>query len=185
VERDALCISDDGVPVVSTAKTVTNVLLDETLTMIPLIEECDSCRSCSNWSLQSPYCNKDNFRSSRLCCFQKLQFDLLGSDGDQSTLGLTRAEQVRCSSVRLRLRYMLQVVRVLAHTQVKLIKGIGQKKAHLMEVQINGGSVADKVDFAVKYFEKKVGVDAVFSKDEQVDIIGVTRGHGYEGVVHR
>lgn len=76
-------------------------------------------------------------------------------------------------------------MRVLAHTQVKLIKGIGQKKAHLMEVQINGGSVADKVDFAVKYFEKKVGVDAVFSKDEQIDIIGVTRGHGYEGVVHR
>ncbi|GAQ92505.1 ribosomal protein L3 [Klebsormidium nitens] len=84
-----------------------------------------------------------------------------------------------------RIKKYCSVVRVLAHTQVKLIKGIGQKKAHLMEVQINGGSVADKVDFAVKYFEKKVGVDAVFSKDEQIDIIGVTRGHGYEGVVHR
>jgi ribosomal protein L3 len=132
---------------------------------------------------------RTSFIHCRLHCFQKLQFDMLDSDSNQSTLGPTRAEYVRCSSsgssIRLRLRYMLQVVRVLAHTQVKLIKGIGQKKAHLMEVQINGGSVADKVDFAVKYFEKKVGVDAVFSKDEQVDIIGVTRGHGYEGVVHR
>jgi large subunit ribosomal protein L3e len=32
-----------------------------------------------------------------------------------------------------------QVVRVLAHTQVKLLNA-GQKKAHLMEIQLNGGS---------------------------------------------
>lgn len=32
-----------------------------------------------------------------------------------------------------------QVVRVLAHTQVKLLNG-GQKKAHLMEIQLNGGN---------------------------------------------
>jgi len=31
-----------------------------------------------------------------------------------------------------------------------------QKKAHLMEVQVNGGSVADKVDFAKDLFEKQV-----------------------------
>ena len=31
---------------------------------------------------------------------------------------------------------------------------LGQKKAHLMEVQVNGGTVAQKVDFAYSMFEK-------------------------------
>ena len=54
-----------------------------------------------------------------------------------------------------------------------------------MEIQINGGSVADKVDFAVSHFEKTVSVDTVFSKDEMIDTVGVTKGRGTEGVVTR
>lgn len=84
-----------------------------------------------------------------------------------------------------RIKKYATVVRVLAHTQVRKLKGIKQKKAHLMEIQVNGGSIAEKVDYAYKFFEKAVPVDAVFQKDEMIDIIGVTRGHGYEGVVHR
>ena len=38
---------------------------------------------------------------------------------------------------------------------------------------------------ATKFFEKEVPVDAVFQKDEMIDIIGVTKGKGYEGVVTR
>lgn len=51
--------------------------------------------------------------------------------------------------------------------------------------QVNGGSTAAKVDFAYNLFEKEVPVDAVFAKDEMIDIIGVTRGRGTEGVVTR
>lgn len=54
-----------------------------------------------------------------------------------------------------------------------------------MEIQVNGGSIAQKVDFAYGFFEKKVPIDAVFQKDEMIDIIGVTKGKGYEGVVTR
>lgn len=76
------------------------------------------------------------------------------------------------------------VVRLLVHTQMRKLK-IGQKKAHLMEVQINGGSVSDKVEYAKGLFERSVNVDDVFSKDEMIDAIGVTKGHGFEGVVTR
>lgn len=65
------------------------------------------------------------------------------------------------------------------------MKGLKQKKAHLMEIQINGGTIADKVDYGYKFFEKEVPVEAVFQKDEMIDIIGVTKGKGYEGVVTR
>merc|ERR1711907_842684 len=76
------------------------------------------------------------------------------------------------------------VIRVLAHTQIRKIP-MGQKKAHMMEIQINGGSVPEKVDFAVSYFEKTVPVDAVFSKDEMIDTVGVRTWRGTEGVVTR
>jgi len=83
-----------------------------------------------------------------------------------------------------RIKQYCQCVRVIAHTQVLKLK-LGMKKAHLMEIQVNGGDIAAKVDFAVNLFEKPVPVDAVFSKDEMIDVIGVTKGHGYEGVTTR
>ena len=77
------------------------------------------------------------------------------------------------------------VIRVIAHTQVRKVKNLKQKKAHMMEIQVNGGSVADKVDFCYKYFEKAIPVDAVFTKDEMIDCISVTKGKGFEGVITR
>ena len=70
-------------------------------------------------------------------------------------------------------------------SQIRKMKGLKQKKAHLMEIQVNGGTIAQKVDYAYGFFEKQIPVDAVFQKDEMIDIIGVTKGKGYEGVVTR
>ena len=76
-------------------------------------------------------------------------------------------------------------MRVIAHTQVKKLK-LRQKKAHVMEIQVNGGSsVAEKVDYAKGLFEQEVPVDTVFNQGEMIDVCGVTRGHGTEGVVTR
>jgi len=83
-----------------------------------------------------------------------------------------------------RMKQHCSSIRVIAHTQVRECLR-NQKKAHLMEIQVNGGSVDQKVDFAYNLFEKKVGVKDVFSTNEMLDIIGVTKGHGYEGVVTR
>merc|ERR1712167_72764 len=77
-----------------------------------------------------------------------------------------------------------QVIRVVAHTQIRKIK-LRQKKAHIMEIQVNGGSVADKVDYARNLLEQEIDVSSVFNKDEMIDTIGVTKGHGYEGVTTR
>lgn len=83
-----------------------------------------------------------------------------------------------------RIKKYCTIVRVLAHTQLSKT-GLKQKKAHLMEIQVNGGSVADKVEFAKGHFEKTVEVGSVFEQDEVIDIVGVTKGHGFEGVTHR
>jgi large subunit ribosomal protein L3e len=54
-----------------------------------------------------------------------------------------------------------------------------------MEIQVNGGSIADKVEFAHGHFEKPIQVKSVFEQDEVIDVIAVTKGHGFEGVTHR
>merc|ERR1712077_61890 len=77
-----------------------------------------------------------------------------------------------------------EVVRMICHTQQKLLRR-RQKKAHIMEVQVNGGSVAEKVDFAREHFEKKIPIQDVFAKNEMIDMIGVTKGKGFKGVTSR
>jgi large subunit ribosomal protein L3e len=77
-----------------------------------------------------------------------------------------------------------QVIRAVCHTQIGKIK-IGQKKAHIKEIQINGGTIEQKVDFAMGLFEQEVKVADVFAQDEMCDIIGSTRGKGFNGVITR
>ena len=52
-------------------------------------------------------------------------------------------------------------------------------------VQVNGGDVAAKVDFAYNLFEQKVSIDQVFSANEMIDAIAITKGKGTQGVVTR
>jgi large subunit ribosomal protein L3e len=79
-----------------------------------------------------------------------------------------------------------QVVRVIAHTQIDVLKNLHQKKAHIMEIQLNGGAdAAAKVAFAKEHMEQAVSVKQVFAENEMIDVLGVTKGHGFEGVTHR
>lgn len=76
------------------------------------------------------------------------------------------------------------VIRVLAHTQIGKVS-VGAKKAHLMEIQVNGGSIANKVKFAYQLLEKTVAVNQVFSKNEAIDTISTSKGKGFKGVISR
>jgi large subunit ribosomal protein L3e len=83
-----------------------------------------------------------------------------------------------------RIRKYCTVVRVLAHTQMAKLN-FRQKKAHLLEIQVNGGTVAQKVDWAEEKLENEITVGEVFKNYEMIDIIGVTRGKGTNGVIKR
>jgi large subunit ribosomal protein L3e len=77
-----------------------------------------------------------------------------------------------------------QVIRAICHTQVGKAK-LGQKKAHIKEIQVNGGTTEKKVDFIMGLFEQEVKIADVFSQDEMIDTIGATTGKGFAGVVTR
>jgi len=79
------------------------------------------------------------------------------------------------------------VIRVIAHTQLRKLRNhrVGVKKAHVSEIQINGGSIKAKVEMATKLLEKEVRVDSIFQQSEACDVLGVSNGHGFHCVVHR
>jgi len=115
-----------------------------------------------------------NWHNSKQKAFTKYQKRW----GEASKDGAPMAAEVE------RAKKYCQVIRAICHTQVGKVK-IGQKKAHLKEIQVNGGTTEKKVDFVMGLFEQEVKVDSVFSQDEMIDTIGVSKGKGFEGVVTR
>jgi large subunit ribosomal protein L3e len=83
-----------------------------------------------------------------------------------------------------RIKKYCQVVRVIVHTQLNKLN-LRQKRAHVLEIQVNGGTIAQKVDFARQNFEQEIRVSKVFNQDEMIDVLGVTKGKGYTGVTAR
>merc|ERR1712227_800506 len=75
-------------------------------------------------------------------------------------------------------------LRVICHTQIGKLN-FRQKKAHICEIQVNGGDMAAKIAFAKDLLEKEVKIDSVFEQNEMIDAIAITKGKGYEGVVTR
>lgn len=72
----------------------------------------------------------------------------------------------------------------MASTQMSLLN-FRQKKSHLLEIQVNGGSIAQKVDWAVSKLESEISIGEIFQESEMIDTIGVTKGKGVEGVIKR
>merc|ERR1712017_70680 len=83
-----------------------------------------------------------------------------------------------------RLEKYCTILRAICHTQISKLN-LRQKKAHICEVQVNGGSMADKIAFVEGLFEKPVSVKSVFEQNEQIDTIAITKGKGFEGVITR
>ncbi|CAJ0584185.1 unnamed protein product, partial [Mesorhabditis spiculigera] len=114
-----------------------------------------------------------NWYKSKKKAFQKYAKKWQDEDGKKSIESDLNKMKKYCSSIR-----------VIAHTQQKLLKK-RDKKAHILEIQVNGGTIEDKVNWARDHLEKQVPIDSVFNQDELIDTIGVTKGHGFKGVTSR
>jgi len=78
------------------------------------------------------------------------------------------------------------VVRLICHTQMMgKLKHLRQKKAHVMEIQVNGGDIADKIAYCTSKLENEIPIKEVFDTNDMLDTIAVTKGRGTEGVITR
>lgn len=76
-------------------------------------------------------------------------------------------------------------LRVIAATQPKLVGGLPKKKPDLIEIKIGGGSLQDRLKYAIEILGKSIHPKDVFEEGMFVDVIGVTKGHGFQGVIKR
>jgi len=98
-----------------------------------------------------------------------------------------RTEQIKEGNINAELAKMKKyctVIRVIAHTQITKLS-LRQRKGHVMEIQINGGTIEEKVDYAREKLEKSIFIDDIFELSEMIDTLGVTKGKGFEGVTQR
>jgi len=63
--------------------------------------------------------------------------------------------------------------------------GISQKKPILFEVGVGGGDISGQVDYVTKLLGKGVKFSEIFKPGNYVDVIGITKGKGFEGPVTR
>ena len=78
----------------------------------------------------------------------------------------------------------LAELRVIAMTQPRL-SSVPKKKPELMEIKIGGGTKEEQLNYARELLGKTVGVSDIFRAGESIDIIGVTKGKGFQGPVKR
>jgi len=76
-------------------------------------------------------------------------------------------------------------VHLLAYTQPHLITGVGSKTPALFEVRVTGDKFEERRSFAVQQLGQEVAADQLTKEGEFVDVVGVTKGFGFQGHIQR
>ncbi len=79
----------------------------------------------------------------------------------------------------------LEEVRLLVHTQPRMVTGIPKKRPEIMEMAVGGGSVDAQVEFAKGMMGKEFTMSDFAEDGEMLDAIAVTTGYGFQGHVKR
>lgn len=81
-------------------------------------------------------------------------------------------------------RENISEIRALIHTQPRLAS-VPKKKPDIIEVKIGGGSIEEQIDYAKQILGKQIRVGEIFKEGQYVDVIGITKGKGFQGPVKR
>ncbi len=77
----------------------------------------------------------------------------------------------------------VNVVRAIVSTQPRLA-GIHRKKPEVFEIGV-GGNADEALEYVINSLGKEITIDQVFSVGEYIDVIAVTKGKGFQGVIKR
>lgn len=75
-------------------------------------------------------------------------------------------------------------VRVIVATQPHLA-GLGKKTPEVFEIGVGGGSVRERISYAMSLLGREVNAKDVLEEGAYVDVFAVTKGKGFQGVVKR
>ena len=76
-------------------------------------------------------------------------------------------------------------VRVILHTQPHLISGVPSKTPDIFEVRVAGEKLSERRTYAIGLLGKEVPAEQFAKEGEFLDLIGVTKGKGFQGHIKR
>ncbi len=76
-------------------------------------------------------------------------------------------------------------IRIIAHTQPKLVSGVPKKVPDIMEIRIGGGTLEERKKYAMDLLGKEIKFPDFKSEGKFVDVIAITKGKGFQGHVKR
>ena len=79
----------------------------------------------------------------------------------------------------------LEEIRLLVHTQPRMVTGIPKKRPEIMEMAVGGGSLDAQIKFAKEMMGKEFTMSDFTQDGEMLDAIAVTTGYGFQGHVKR
>ena len=81
----------------------------------------------------------------------------------------------------------IEDIRMITHTLPSSLSGVPKKKPDLMETRIGGGSISERLDFAINLLHDGGihNVSDIFSEGDYLDVSGITKGKGTQGPVKR
>ena len=79
----------------------------------------------------------------------------------------------------------LEEIRLLVHTQPRMVTGIPKKRPEIMEMAVGGGSLDAQIEFAKEMMGKEFTMSDFSQDGEMLDAIAVTTGYGFQGHVKR
>ena len=81
-------------------------------------------------------------------------------------------------------REKISEIRALVHTQPRLTS-VPKKKPDIVEVKIGGDSIEEQIKYSKQILGKQIMVRDIFKEGSYVDVIGITKGKGFQGPVKR
>ncbi len=78
----------------------------------------------------------------------------------------------------------ISLIKLIVHTQ-PWVAGIRKKTPEIFEIPVGGDNIEEIWDYAKSKLGQNLLINEIFSEGEQVDVIAVTKGKGFQGEVKR
>jgi large subunit ribosomal protein L3 len=75
-------------------------------------------------------------------------------------------------------------IRALIHTQPRLAS-VPKKKPDILEFKIGGGTIEEQINYSKQILGKQIRIGEIFKEGQYVDVIGISKGKGFQGPVKR
>ncbi|MDP8011329.1 MAG: 50S ribosomal protein L3 [Thermoplasmata archaeon] len=76
-------------------------------------------------------------------------------------------------------------VRLIVYTKPSKVTGVPKKKPEIMEMRVGGGTIEQRIDYALGKLGKEITFKDFSSPGKLVDVIAVTKGKGFQGHIKR